>query len=115
MLCAMFCSIMVLPALGGETTRPRWPRPIGATRSIDARSDVFRAAVADFHLHTLFGEQRRQVLEQYFVLGVLGASKLIFVDLEQGEIPLAFLGWRILPDTVSPVRRLKRRIWLGET
>src|SRR5438445_299197 len=27
MLWAMFCNIMVLPALGGETMRPRWPMP----------------------------------------------------------------------------------------
>ena len=29
---AMLFRIMVLPALGGETIMPRWPRPIGATR-----------------------------------------------------------------------------------
>ena len=33
MLCAMFCSSMVLPAFGGATIRPRWPRPIGDARS----------------------------------------------------------------------------------
>src|SRR3990167_4795177 len=31
---AMFCSMTVLPALGGETSRPRWPLPMGAIRSI---------------------------------------------------------------------------------
>jgi hypothetical protein len=31
---AMFCSSIVLPAFGGETIRPRWPLPIGATRSM---------------------------------------------------------------------------------
>nr|DAR90303.1 MAG TPA: hypothetical protein [Caudoviricetes sp.] len=31
---AMFCSITVLPAFGGETMRPRWPLPMGAMRSI---------------------------------------------------------------------------------
>ncbi|MNE91088.1 hypothetical protein D3C80_1886590 [compost metagenome] len=34
MLAAMFCSMMVLPAFGGATIRPRWPLPIGAQRSI---------------------------------------------------------------------------------
>jgi len=34
MLCAMFCIIMVLPDLGGETIRPRWPLPTGAARSM---------------------------------------------------------------------------------
>ncbi len=31
---AIACSTIVLPALGGETIRPRWPLPIGATRSM---------------------------------------------------------------------------------
>ena len=31
---AIACMISVLPALAGETIRPRWPLPIGATRSM---------------------------------------------------------------------------------
>ena len=31
---AIDCSTIVLPALGGETIRPRWPLPIGATMSM---------------------------------------------------------------------------------
>jgi len=31
---AMACMIIVLPAFGGETIRPRWPLPIGETRSM---------------------------------------------------------------------------------
>ena len=31
---AIACSTIVLPALGGATIRPRWPLPIGATRSM---------------------------------------------------------------------------------
>ncbi len=31
---AIACSTIVLPAFGGETIRPRWPLPIGATRSM---------------------------------------------------------------------------------
>ncbi len=31
---AMDCSTIVLPALGGDTISPRWPLPIGATRSM---------------------------------------------------------------------------------
>ena len=34
MAVAMFCSSIVLPAFGGETIRPRWPLPMGATRSM---------------------------------------------------------------------------------
>ena len=31
---AIDCRTIVLPALGGETIRPRWPLPIGATMSM---------------------------------------------------------------------------------
>ena len=31
---AMFCRITVLPVRGGATISPRWPLPIGATRSM---------------------------------------------------------------------------------
>ena len=31
---AIDCMIMVLPALEGETIRPRWPLPIGAAMSM---------------------------------------------------------------------------------
>ena len=34
MLAAMIWRMRVLPALGGETMRQRWPRPIGAMMSI---------------------------------------------------------------------------------
>ena len=31
---AICCMMIVLPALGGATMRPRWPLPMGATRSM---------------------------------------------------------------------------------
>ena len=31
---AIFCSSMVLPVRGGATIRPRWPLPIGVSRSM---------------------------------------------------------------------------------
>ena len=34
MAMAICCMTIVLPALGGATMRPRWPLPIGATRSM---------------------------------------------------------------------------------
>ncbi|MNQ54555.1 hypothetical protein D3C85_686240 [compost metagenome] len=52
--------------------------------------DVFGGAVAGLHDQTLGGEQRRQVLEQNLVLGVLRAIVVDRVDLEQGEVTLAF-------------------------
>ena len=38
---AIACMIIVLPALGGETIRPRWPLPIGETRSMIRRVSWF--------------------------------------------------------------------------
>ncbi len=34
MALAIACSTKVLPALGGDTMSPRWPLPMGATRSM---------------------------------------------------------------------------------
>ena len=34
MAVAIACSTIVLPAFGGDTMRPRWPLPIGASRSM---------------------------------------------------------------------------------
>jgi len=42
---AMALSSIVLPALGGETISPRWPRPMGAIRSI-TRVDRLLAVVS---------------------------------------------------------------------
>ncbi len=65
----MFCSMMVLPAFGGETTSPRWPRPIGETRSMirAVMSSVLPVPALQFEL--LGGEFRRQVFKQDFALG----------------------------------------------
>src|SRR3569832_665788 len=57
----------------------------------DARGNVLGAAVALLQTEALVGEQRRQILEQYFVLGVFGRLVVDLVDLQQREIALAFL------------------------
>jgi hypothetical protein len=47
--CAMFCSSIVLPVLGGATMRPRWPLPIGVMRSMtraDRLSDAVSSRIA---------------------------------------------------------------------
>ena len=38
-LCAIFCNIIVLPAFGGEITKPLCPLPIGEAISIN-RADI---------------------------------------------------------------------------
>ena len=47
----MFCNSMVLPALGGETIRPRCPLPIGATMSMmrAVRSSVLPLPCSSFN------------------------------------------------------------------
>src|SRR5450830_756260 len=52
---------------------------------------VFGGTVAGFHLHAHGREQRSQVLEENLVFRVLGTIEVDRVDLEQGEITLAFL------------------------
>ena len=44
MALAIFCSSMVLPVRGGATMRPRWPLPMGVTRSITRRSSSPRVS-----------------------------------------------------------------------
>src|SRR5690606_28729981 len=52
----------------------------------NAADQVFRGAVARFHLQTLGGEQRGQVLEENLVFGVFRSVVVDRVNLEQGEI-----------------------------
>ena len=60
--------------------------------------------------------ERRQVVEEDLLARLLGLLEVDRLDLEQREVALALLrAGGSGPATTSPVRRLKRRIWLGET
>ena len=86
---ASFFRMVVLPALGGETIRPRWPLPIGHSRS------MMRAAVScscGLEAQALLGEQRRELLEQRPLAGGVGVDAVDGVDLEQGVVLLVVLG-----------------------
>ena len=48
-------------------------------------------------------------------LAFSGRSWLMSSTLSSAKYRSLSLGGRILPEMVSPVRRLKRRIWLGDT
>ena len=61
---AIFCSRIVLPARGGLTISPRWPKPIGAIRST-TRMFSF-VGVVSMH-DALVGMQRRQIVEEDLV------------------------------------------------
>jgi hypothetical protein len=88
---------------------------MGAVRSMVRAVMILGAAVADLQSQTLGREQGSQVFEEDLVLGVFRLVEVDLVDLQQGEVAFALFRWPILPEIVSPVRRLKRRIWLGET
>ena len=55
------CSSIVLPVRGGETIRPRWPLPIGVSRSM-IRPE--RLSGVGLQAELLLGVERRQVVEE---------------------------------------------------
>ncbi len=61
---AIFCSRIVLPARGGLTIKPRWPKPIGTIRST-TRMLISSAVVSS--TIALVGMQRRQIVEEDFL------------------------------------------------
>ena len=77
---AIDCMIIVLPALGGETMRPRWPLPIGAamsiTRPIRLVASVSRRSRSE-------AVERGQLLELDAVLGRLGVRAVDAVDADE--------------------------------
>ena len=66
--------IVVLPALGGETMRPRWPLPMGESKST-IRTVMSDAFVGRLEGELLVGEQRRQVLEAPPLAGLVGVAR----------------------------------------
>ena len=57
---AICCSTIVLPALGGATMRPRWPLPIGDTRSMMRVESFVRLGL---EAQALLRVERRQLAE----------------------------------------------------
>ena len=111
----MFCSNMVLPAFGGETIKPRWPLPIGDIRSmiLAVRSSVLPLPISSCRRSV--GNNGVRLLNGTLWRAFSGASKLISPILSRAKYRSPSLGGLISPETVSPVRKLKRRIWLGDT
>jgi len=63
----------------------------GRNQIDDARGQIFGGTVTGFQAQTLIGEQGGEVFKQDFVLGAFGLVKVDLVDLEEGEVALAFL------------------------
>ena len=113
---AIACSIIVLPALGGETIRPRWPLPIGATRSMTRVVSMCGSV------------SRRSRSCGYSGVSLLNSGAVC--ALPPGPAPLTVSsrtsalnfsrrspsrGWRTAPVTASPLRRPCLRTWDSET
>ena len=86
---AMFFRRIVLPAFGGDTIRPRWPRPIGATRSM-IRVVRLSGVVSSFICS--FGKIGGQVFEVGAALGDFGVEAVDRFDPQQAVVLLAVLG-----------------------
>ena len=66
--------IVVLPAFGGDTIRPRWPFPIGEIRSM-IRAVMLVGSSSDSRRELLVREQRREVLEPGPLPRLLGIDR----------------------------------------
>ena len=91
MACAMCCSITVLPAFGRRHDQAALALADRRDDVDDAAGDVLLGLDVALELERLVGVQRRQVLEQDLVLGVLGRLAVDLVDLDQREVALAVL------------------------
>ena len=82
---AMDCRIIVLPALGGDTMRPRWPLPMGATRSmiLGVRSSVLPLPTSSFKRSS--ANNGVKFSKMILFLAFSGASKLISLTLSSAK------------------------------
>ena len=68
---AICLRMVVLPAFGGETIRPRWPRPIGAIKVDQTRG---QGIVVDFKVKAFIGKDGGEVLKSGTAGGFLGVQ-----------------------------------------
>ncbi len=87
----MFCSSIVLPAFGGETIRPRWPMPIGATRSMmrAVMSSVLPLPCSSFS--RFFGKSGVRFSNSTLLRECVGRVVVDLADLEQREVAFVVL------------------------
>ena len=96
---------VVLPAFGGDTMMPRWPLPIGDTRSM-IRATMLVGSRRVLQAQALVGEQRRQVLEPGARRGAASGSPplTVWTSSSAGFFSLRPAG-RLSPVMWSPLRR----------
>ena len=106
------CSSIVLPVRGGATIRPRCPLPIGVHQVDDTREDMFAGVL---ELKRSLRIERRQVVEEDLVARDVGVLEVDRLDLDQGEVALAFLRRPHLARHGVAGAQVELRICDGET
>ena len=105
MALAIDCMIMVLPALDGETIRPRWPLPIGQIRSM-IRPISWLGVVSS--LSRSCGYSGVSLLNSSRFFACSGSTPLTVSSRTSGlnfSLRSPSRGVRITPVTTSPLRR----------
>ena len=106
---AICLNTVVLPALGGDTTSPRCPKPMGANRSIMREG---RPPCGFSSTMWSLGKMgvRDSKMRRFAWFCCSGSSRLMLVTRVRPWCRSPSLGGRTVPVTVSPVFRLDRRI-----
>ena len=112
MLLAIFCIRTVLPVRGGATIRPRWPMPMGVSRSM-TRMEISAGPTSSTKRRS--GKSGVRFSKGILLRDFSGSWSLMWSTRSKAKKRSFSFGARISPSTRSPVRRPKRRICEGET
>ena len=113
MLLAIICMRTVLPVRGGATIRPRWPLPMGVSRSMTRILTLFLLLVSS--TRRSFGNSGVRFSNGTLPRCPSGGPSLMLLTFCSAKKRSLSFGERISPSTMSPVRRAKRRTCEGET
>ena len=83
--------IVVLPALGGDTMRPRWPLPMGAMRSM-IRAVMLYGSSARSRCSRSSGNSGVRSSKRRRAAGLLGVDAVDRVDAQQRRVLLVAAG-----------------------
>ncbi len=111
---AMCFITVVLPALGGDTMSPRWPFPIGDSRST-MRVVMFSFSPGISRLRRSSGKRGVRSSNRGRLRATSGSSdETVSICRRAGNFSVLPAG-RQKPSMLSPLRRANRRAWLMET
>ena len=99
---AMSLSTVVLPALGGDTMRPRWPLPMGAVRSMTRAVVVFFPCSMSRRSSGNTGVRSANFGRKAMISGAMSLTADTFC--RAANLSLGRAG-RVVPVTISPLRR----------